>query len=781
MKDIYSKIRKLNDKGALLIKNKEPKAAKKYIDKAYEMLYDAKIEDIDLFSTVTINKIILEREFNNLYSAQKAVNNLISILEDNFPSVKLIHAKIISATIKSDLKQLNEAIKEFNECLSCIKFLKNYYNIEETMVLYEYEAAIYNNLAMLYSSIGNFYEALEYYKKSLIVYENYKNDAKYKFNKADTTNNIGVIYQKLNQHKKAIEYFKQAMQLHDNEYYLAMVYTNLSNSYKKLYEYETALEYLKKSIDIRKRIYLENNIYADNYADVLNNYGNFLNETMQFEKAVAIFAEALEIFNKLAKSSPEKYNDKIIKTLTNAAGSYCSLKDYEKARKFCKKALEFFTDNYSVNPIEHSAQISCILSFLSVIELEAGNITKSEEYCHEEFKYLSKIKTLLNTNNKAYLYSFKCRIEETLNYQMNNINNPDKLLMFIENKRNEDFIYSENLDINTALKNINKEVLITIESTTNDRIFIIMTDKKGNKTFKIENAEFFMNSCEELIRKICFDDEEKNYKNDDILKHGNNIFNIFPNEIKECFYNSDNKIFLSPGKDFMNFPFEFLACGKEFIGQKYLLPRVCGFNMFTEIINSVPKVKFQNKKIIILGNDDRLKGAKPEYTKLKNILKANIALSRIEATRKNIEKNLDNEIALFHFCGHGRPDKLSINYGKEAIDSTFFEKYYFKNHPLFFINCCLAGSMEYYGGGKFQGLAPILYKNGVKAVISSAYPIFDKSSKSFSINFYEKFLEGNSAGDSIMYARSREQTPWKWGLHFLYGNPYLQKAINIDS
>ena len=123
----------------------------------------------------------------------------------------------------------------------------------------------------------------------------------------------------------------------------------------------------------------------------------------------------------------------------------------------------------------------------------------------------------------------------------------------------------------------------------------------------------------------------------------------------------------------------------------------------------------------------------------KDTLNPNISLSRLSATQNKIKNNLDNSIALFHFCGHGsEPDKLLLNFGKEMIDSAFFENYTFKNNPLFFINCCLSGTLEYYGGGKFNGLPITLFKQGAEAIISCTYPIRDNPSKFFSLYFYEK-------------------------------------------
>ena len=124
---------------------------------------------------------------------------------------------------------------------------------------------------MTYSFIGKLSEALEYYNKTLALYEVNKSAKGYKFNKADTLNNIGIVYQKLNLDEEAIQYFNKALKLHDNDYYIAMVYNNLANSYRKFGNYDFALKFREKSINIREKMYLQGEKYADNYADELNN------------------------------------------------------------------------------------------------------------------------------------------------------------------------------------------------------------------------------------------------------------------------------------------------------------------------------------------------------------------------------------------------------------------------------------------------------------------------------------------------------------------------------
>jgi len=780
----YLKIRNLNDKGASLLNNKQPIEAKKYIDEAYKLICDIQVENTGLYVTVMFNKIVMEREFKNFSLATILLNNLICKLEDDLPSENLIKAKILSATIKTDMRDFDNSIVEFNECLSAIGFLEQsseYFKLSNSC--YNLKTEAYNNLAMTYSFIGKLSEALEYYNKTLALYEVNKSAKGYKFNKADTLNNIGIVYQKLNLDEEAIQYFNKALKLHDNDYYIAMVYNNLANSYRKFGNYDFALKFREKSINIRKKMYLQGEKYADNYADELNNYGNLLNEIGRYKEAIDNFLKSLKIFENLSKVSPEKYKEKFASTSANIAGSYCYIGKFDKAKYYCNEALKFFRDNYDANPIEYAVQICGVLSNLSIIELYSGNISDSEKYFLEVFKYLSCIKTMLNDCNKPYFYAYKSRIEKILEYLINlYLNDPDKLLMIIENKRKEDFVYNKKYDINPKIKYLNKEVLITIELTYNNCIFLV-TSKKGNKVYTVKNDKF-ISKCNELLTQvynICYKNKIEDYTHAFLLKLGNDIFNLFPNELKECLCNNDNKIFLSLDQCFMNFPFEFLAHDNVFIGQIQLLPRVSGFDMFLDIIKSHPKIKSQNKKIVIRGDDTKLCGAKSEYKKLlqNDLLKSSLTLSRTDASLINISKILDNSIAIFHFCGHGNePDKLILNYGKDIIDSNFFEKYYFDNNPLFFINCCLAGTLKYFGGGKYKGLSATLYKRGAKAIISCTYPIFDKQAKSFSINFYEKFSQGNNVGDSILFARSCQQKPWEWGLHYLYGNPYLR--INED-
>lgn len=116
-----------------------------------------------------------------------------------------------------------------------------------------------------------------------------------------------------------------------------MVCNNLANSYRKFGNYNLALEFRKKSINIREKMYLQGEKYADNYADELNNYGNLLNEIGIYQKAIDCFLKSLKIFENLSIVSPEKYQEKFASTSINIAGSYYYVGNFDKAKYYCNE------------------------------------------------------------------------------------------------------------------------------------------------------------------------------------------------------------------------------------------------------------------------------------------------------------------------------------------------------------------------------------------------------------------------------------------------------------
>lgn len=783
---LIEKINELNNKGAILLEQKKTIEAKVYLDDAYKTILENNLTNIFLTAPILLNKISLDREFKNFDAAQKLLIKFILDLEDIlfnkfseeqkiFIIEKLLIAKTMSATIKSDLKNYNAAIKEFHEC-------EHFYKLSMDMISsLNTVTNMYNNMAMTYSFIGNYVKAIEYYEVSLSIFEKNREDNNYKFNKADTLNNLGIMYQNIRNYKKAEKIFLEALDLHNQEYYKAMVYTNLGNMYRDIRKHNESLFFHRKSLEIRKKIAEENEAYLDSYAEELNNYGNILLDIKQFNEALSNLLNSISIIYKLSEKNPQKYKEKIAHTSINIGNCYWRKKEIDKARGYYKLALSFYFKNLNENRIEYLSQIIGVLCNIGCLEMNSGNKNLAEENFNEVFALTSEIKEMLMGENKKYLYVFKAKVEEAIKGLMELYSeDANKLLILIESKRNENFVPDLNLDLKNIFSEFNNEVLITIESTFNYIIFIV-TDNTSNKVYKVK-TDLFIELCNEMLKcvyLICYEkegqSESEHYKK--ILNAGMKIFSKLPEEIQDIL-NSKAHIFLSLDRSFMNFPFEFLANKqKEFIGLKHLLPRVNGIIMLNEIINSSPVVDFQHKKILVDDPNGNLKLARREVAKIEKAIEHHdntIRLTKKQANKKNILEKFNHNLALFHFAGHGsEPDRLLMAYG-DHIDTDSICEYKFDNNPLIFLNSCLSGTFEYWGGGYFLGLPISFYKNGAKTIISSTYPIFDCHAKTFSEKFYDDFLNTFSVGDAVMNARQNKKYPWEWGLHIVYGNPKLK-------
>lgn len=784
--EIEKYLYKLNDIGATLFNQKKSNEAKNYINEAYKYIETEDITNPYLIIPITLNKVSLEREFKNFNFAKNILGKLIDKIEElnlekfskiedkNFIVDRLLNSKILLATLYSDLKKYSKSIAKFDECI-------DFYNKHSSSgISSNTVATLYNNGAMTYSFIGNYAKALKLYELSLSLYEKDKTNINYSFFKADTLNNMGVIYQKLKKYRKAEKIFLEAIELHSKEYYKAMVLTNLGNMYREEKKHPLSLNCHKQALDIRNKISSGNPIYIHLYAESLNNYGNILLDSGLADEALSILLESIIIWTKLYKETPQKYGENIAYTSVNIGNCYQALNDFDKAKGYYTSALKFYKENIHLNKIEYTSLISGILCNLGCLEMDSGNTNTAEGYFKELLKLVSEIKELLDDNNKKYLYIFKAKIEEAIKGLMEIYSEDgNKLLSLIESKRNEHFIFNHELDLTNTLSQLKDEIMLTIELTSK-YCFFIVSDKQKNQLYKIE-SELIVKNCNEmlnLVHLICYEQIKLTEKElyDRIISIGQKIFFTLPKEIQKI-VKSENEIYLSLDRSFINFPFEFIVDdNSEFIGLKHLLPRISGIFMLNDILSSSPVVDFQQAKIIISDPEKDLKYSRKECAEIIAILDkygSTVKLAKKRAIKTEIMKNLNKNLALFHFSGHGdEPDKLRMAYG-EPIDCESLTMKKFNNNPLIFLNSCLSGTCEYLGGGHFLGMPMILFKNGAGSIISSTYPIFDEHAKIFSVDFYEYFSKGFSAGEAVIKARKNKKYPWEWGLHIFYGNPKL--------
>ena len=144
---------------------------------------------------------------------------------------------------------------------------------------------------------------------------------------------------------------------------------------------------------------------------------------------------------------------------------------------------------------------------------------------------------------------------------------------------------------------------------------------------------------------------------------------------------------------------------------------------------------------------------------------------------------------ILHIAAHGiyseeKTGKTGIIIGQNEILTTAVISQMKQVPQLVFINCCELGKIyaeeEIQLQAKYEVAASLgchFINMGAKGVIVAGWEVNDNASSSFSQEFYQSFISGNTFGDAVKQARrvcyDRHPTTNTWGAYQCYGDPYF--------
>jgi len=271
------------------------------------------------------------------------------------------------------LMTLSEAYRNvmFNDC---IKYGNQAINLADKLHNSRLKALMLKSLGISSYYSGNMDIALDYYLKSISIYEQI-DDLE---GQANCLNNIGLIYEEWADFKKASDYYKQSYEIefqlensegmaisliqignvgfhrgsfqeaYDNYYQALLIFTDIDdvegiaysyNSigiiYGKWNQFDKALDYYEKA----KTLYYHTN-NTRLLSKVLTNMGEIYNfELKDYKKALRLYNEALH----LRKSVEDKVG---IALLNNNLGTlYANMEDEQMALKYFETSLKMYTES----------------------------------------------------------------------------------------------------------------------------------------------------------------------------------------------------------------------------------------------------------------------------------------------------------------------------------------------------------------------------------------------------------------------------------------------------
>lgn len=185
-------------------------------------------------------------------------------------------------------------------------------------------AAACNNIGVAYRNHGAFDKSLEYYIRSLRIYDSLQNLEGI----ATTKNNISTIYSIKGDFTKALKYLEEShnllTELNDQQKLVGSL-NNLGNVSSDLQLYEEALNFFTESFKLSEQL-------GNPFPDPLNNIGNVYFKQNNYQRAVEFYLRALEL--------QRKTNNRLgmQNTLANIGIAYTKAKQPDPAHKYLNEA-----------------------------------------------------------------------------------------------------------------------------------------------------------------------------------------------------------------------------------------------------------------------------------------------------------------------------------------------------------------------------------------------------------------------------------------------------------
>ncbi|MCF8371194.1 MAG: tetratricopeptide repeat protein [Bacteroidales bacterium] len=261
---------------------------------------------------------------------------------------------------------------------------------------------------------GNYPHALEYYEKSLTIYDEIGD----KKGIAGRLGNIGLVYGDQSNYPRALEYYEKSVAIDEelgNKQGIAANLNNIGGIYHSQGNYPRALENFEKSLAIQVELGDKNG-----NAGCLNNIGLIYQSLGQTNHALEYYEKSLAIRKEIGDKQG------IASSLMNIGIIYKEQSNYPRAFEYYEKSLAIAEETGDKSNIARS------LNNIGDIYKEQGKATLALYYCQKGLALAEDIRVLnlqksacqclydtykaLGKGNEALVYMEKMRVvEDSLN------------------------------------------------------------------------------------------------------------------------------------------------------------------------------------------------------------------------------------------------------------------------------------------------------------------------------------------------------------------------------
>ena len=323
------------------------------------------------------NYIKLSDEIQNTdpVKALEYINSAMAIINERHNDDFLMQNKTclnIKGIIYTKQGDYLKGIEYYQKSLLVLNkiLLQNPDNVEQKKTIEQNFAIVYINIGILYFYQKNYTTAIEYFNKSLIVFDE-TGDV---YGKAMVYNNIGMVYFETIKYDSALMYYFNSLNIFkdlDIQSKVAMCCTNIGEVYGEQGLYEKALDYLQKSMAIKKQL-------NDNFG-----LGICLLSIAKIENKIGDYTKSVNYAKKSLSFNSNVENNEAVRDIYGLlAKNYEALSDYKTAYKYL---MEFKKINDSIFSIESKRKLIEMQTKYETQNKEAQLLILQQNQIHQQF------------------------------------------------------------------------------------------------------------------------------------------------------------------------------------------------------------------------------------------------------------------------------------------------------------------------------------------------------------------------------------------------------------
>lgn len=282
------------------------------------------IEKVKLY-----NEIANELKYSNPNEMLDFGNKALTLAKENKFAIEEGRANLNLGTAHIILGNYDKSLAYFLWAKAIFEELEKTGSTQE--VVRQEIARTYGSMGIVFSEQNNYAKALEYYLKSVNIYEEIGDETQ----GAKIYNNIGVAYQSQFQFVKALEYFLTSLEIQKklNNPNVGITQTNMANIYFELQEFDKAFAFYTEA---KKSIEKHPNPRA--LGEWHNNIGAYYKQINQNDLAFENWQKAISTF----KSINDKFG--LADTYAYLAQYYLDKNEIEPALEMVNEAISLATE-----------------------------------------------------------------------------------------------------------------------------------------------------------------------------------------------------------------------------------------------------------------------------------------------------------------------------------------------------------------------------------------------------------------------------------------------------